>query len=145
MLLAIPRLCLPSIRHTLLNQEKSYWALLEVQFSQKCFLSGKKHIMGSKWMSFSYWYKTCRNMLRNNRVLTSNHLNKDNNGIAKLQMLPSIYRSPQLSLVLYSWMFFFSNIPVFIQMIWTLLFINRFLQVWYQNEEDTHLLPMIWF
>ena len=37
----------------------------------------------------------------------------------------------------------FQNIPVFIQMI-RLLF-NQFIQVWYQNEEDTYLLPMICF
>ena len=29
-----------------------------------------------------------------------------------------------------------------VQMIRTLLFVNQFLQVWYQNEEDIHLLPM---
>ena len=35
----------------------------------------------------------------------------------------------------------FQDIPVSIQMIKTLLFCNQILQVWYQNEEDIHLLP----
>ena len=40
-------------------------------------------------------------------------------------------------------------VPVSIQMVRTLLFVNQILQVWYQNEEDKneeeHLLPVICF
>ncbi len=39
----------------------------------------------------------------------------------------------------------FHNVPVSIQMVSTLLIINQILQVWYQNEEDIHMLPMIPF
>ena len=35
----------------------------------------------------------------------------------------------------------FQNVPVPVQMVRTLLFINQIVQIWYQNEEDTHLLP----
>ncbi len=37
----------------------------------------------------------------------------------------------------------FQNVPVPMQMVRTLLFINQIIQVWYQNEEDIQLLPMI--
>ncbi len=53
----------------------------------------------------------------------------------------------QLSCVLMNGITFatFQNVPVSIQMVRTLLFINQILQVWYQNEEDVHLLPVICF
>ena len=68
----------------------------------------------------------------------------------KLQILPfiniqicsSITCSVQLNGFICN---FFQNVPVSIQMIRTLLFINRFLQVWYQNVEDIHLLSIICF
>ncbi len=60
----------------------------------------------------------------------------------------STQKSGYLSLALYSWMASFAtfeNILVSIQMIRTLLFINGFLQVWYQNKEDIHLLHIMTF
>ncbi len=88
--------------------------------------------MRSKWMSASFWYKTCRNRLINNRVLIV--------CIKTVEMKnckcyhSSIPRSARLSLALYSWMAsfaIFQNEPVFIQMIRSLLFNNRFLQIRY--------------
>ena len=60
----------------------------------------------------------------------------------------SIHRSAQLQCIIapYRWVAsfaIFQNVTVFIWMIRTLLFINRFLQVWYQHEEDNQLLPIM--
>ena len=102
--------------------------------------------MGSRWMC-SFWYQTCRNMLRNTWVLiiwTKTMEMKNCNCYHSL-----IYIS-RLSLVLYSWMasfaiFFFQTYLSLFKWLELLIFVNGFLQVWYQNEQDIHLLLMIYF
>ena len=94
------------------------WTLLKVQFFQKCFIyhirPNKKHIIGSSCMS-SFWYRTCKIWLINNKVLTI--WMETGIHFEKLQMLPFINIIIDLLIyhLLYSWMASFAtfkNVPV---------------------------------
>ena len=96
--------------------------------------------MGNRWMSSSFWYQTCRNMLRNNWV---NHLNKDSVEMKNCKCYK--YINIQIcsaicfcSIQLNGFNCNFSKRTCLIVSInqiiryKTQLFLNIFLQVWYQ-------------
>ena len=95
--------------------------------------------MWSRWISSSFWYQTWRNRLINNRVLiiwikTGTFWKNANEAI-------QLYTGSDSWGDQYNWWMvtLFCNFlfhRVFVPMIRTQLFLNIFLQVWYQNEED---------
>ncbi len=134
--------------HTL--SKKSSWTPLKVQLFQKCFIFGQLKAyrpIGSSWMSSSFWYQTCKIWLINNRVLT---IWMETGTFWKVANV-TIHQPTDLLiyhlLCTVEWLHL-QLLKTYLSpftMIRTLSFINRFLQVWYQNGEDIHLLSIICF
>ena len=127
-------ICYLLYRYGVIERRQNYWMLTiswilaNVQTFHVHITSGEiQNMLGEADMSSSIWYR-----LIINTVL----IIKTKMQISFIRVLSVITCYIQLN----GFICHFVKVSVFIQMIRTLLFINQFLQVWYQNEEDTHLL-----
>ncbi len=135
--------CKISRLHSIYTQQtkKSLYTSKSPIFPEMFHIRPIKSI-GSRWISSSFWYQTCKIWLIN-KLQSCNHLNGDRYVLKSCKCYhSSTYRFAHLSLALYSWMTSFATSKSIQMMRWEL---NRFLRVWYQNEEDIQLLHIISF